>query len=133
MKHFTFISTFIILIGCAARPSINTIIVNTVSNVKIGNDYEIVISKVNSDTRCPEGLDCIWAGEVELFVSVYKQKVFLKEEKMIVSFNNFSSNKLFLEKYISNIKIKRIEILPGKMQEAEISLKDYKLKIDFEK
>ena len=34
-----------------------------------------------SDSRCPEGVNCVWAGEVQLELEIYKNQKIEKSEK----------------------------------------------------
>ena len=36
-------------------------------------EYQFKLKKVIADSRCPEGLNCVWEGQVEMVVSVYKE------------------------------------------------------------
>ena len=37
-----------------------------------GKGYQLVLKEVLADSRCPEGVTCVWAGEVSAVISVYK-------------------------------------------------------------
>ena len=73
MKYFTLILSIIFLTSCATKPTANEneILINATSKVSVGNDYEMKISKIISDSRCPEGVTCVWAGEVQLEIEIY--------------------------------------------------------------
>jgi hypothetical protein len=131
VKYFSFVILFPLLISCAVKPIVKEKQINTNSITKIGESHKIIISKIISDSRCPEGLTCIWAGEVELVLLIYKEDVFYKEIPLTINFKNFPENKLLLEKYTSNKRIRSIEVFPIKKQGVAISLKDYLLKIDY--
>ena len=81
---------------------------------KVGNDYEIRINKVISDSRCPEGVNCVWAGEVELVLFIYKENNIVKEEVLTFNYKTLEENKAFLKKYTSGRKILNIKIIPIK-------------------
>lgn len=97
---------------------------------KLSKEFSFKIKEVISDSRCPEGVNCVWAGEVELVLSIYKESIFYKDESLIINFENFTKNKLLLEKYTSSQIIKSIEVLPEKKQGVEIKLENYSLKIN---
>ena len=97
---------------------------------KLSKEFSFKIKEVISDSRCPEGVNCVWAGEVELVLSIYKESIFYKDESLIINFENFTKNKLLLEKYTSSQIIKSIEVLPEKKQGVEINLENYSLKIN---
>jgi hypothetical protein len=41
--------------------------------------YTLVLKEVTSDSRCPQGLNCIWAGEAQVIVSVYNNKKLVED------------------------------------------------------
>jgi hypothetical protein len=131
MKKIVGFLIVVLLIGCASKKEDITIDTAVQTN-KLSEAYSFKIKEIISDSRCPIGVNCVWAGEVELVLSIYKEGVFYKEEPLIIGFKNFPENKLLLEKYISNKKIQNIAVLPEKKQDVEISLEDYSLKIDLE-
>ncbi|MCH4822578.1 hypothetical protein ML462_05275 [Gramella lutea] len=73
-------------------------------NLEFG-DYSIKFKKIISDSRCPKGVTCVWAGEVEVLVEFYENGK-LKGNKVITG---------------TNIEIGGNEII----SEAGISLKEY--------
>ena len=121
MKNLVVLIIFVLSISCASQQ---------IETHKLSEEYSFKIKKVISDSRCPEGVACVWAGEVELVLSIYKEGVFYKDEMMTLNFKNFPENKLLLEKYTLNKKIRSIEVFPIKQQGIVISMEDYSLKID---
>ena len=135
MKYFTLILSFIFLTSCATKPTANDneILINTTSKVSVGNNYELKISKNIADSRCPEGVSCVWAGEVQLEIEIYKNQELESTEKLSINYKNLEMNKEFFAKYLpSDKKIKEILVLPAKNQDRAIDLKDYVLKIELE-
>jgi hypothetical protein len=132
MKNLVVLFVLVLSISCASQKEDSTEI-KQVETHKLSEEYSFKIKEIISDSRCPEGVSCIWAGEVELILSIYKEGSFYKDEALIISFKNFPENKLLLEKYTLNKKIKSIEVLPIKKQGIEIALEEYALKIIFEK
>jgi hypothetical protein len=47
--------------------------------------YTLVLKEVTSDSRCPQGLNCIWAGEAQVIASVYNNKKLV--EDVAISFS----------------------------------------------
>lgn len=130
MKKIVSFFIVVLLIGCASKKE-EVITDLPVQTNKLSEEYSFKIKEIVSDSRCPEGVNCVWAGEVELILSIYKGGVFYIDETLTVNFKNFPENKLLLEKYTSNKKIKSIEVLPEKKQSVEVDLEGYSLKIDF--
>lgn len=129
MKKIISFLVIVLLIACASKKEE----VTNNSLVKkhiLSEEYSFKIKEIVSDSRCPVSVNCVWAGEVELVLSIYKKGVFYKDETLTVNLKNFPENKLVLEKYTSSKKIKSIEVLPEKKQGVEIKLEDYSLRID---
>ena len=67
MKYFTPIIVLFIFISCASKQvaNENEISINSTSLTKIRNNYEMKIAKIISDSRCPEGVNCVgWRSSV---------------------------------------------------------------------
>lgn len=135
MKYFTPIVALFIFISCASKQIVNEneILINATSLTNVGNDYEMKISKIISDSRCPEGVECIWAGEVQMELEIYKNQKLEKSETLSINYKNLELNKQFFTKYIStDKKIKDILVQPVKKEGQNIELKDYVLKVELE-
>ena len=95
--------------------------------------YQLVLKEVISDSRCPESVNCIWAGEVKLLVSVYKDKQFKMDETVTISGNSFLENKDLLVPYFPSTKknVQTITVFPYSKEGVKIDPKDYYLKIEY--
>jgi hypothetical protein len=93
---------------------------------------QLVLKKVTNDSRCPEGVNCIWAGECEILISVYKNNKFVKDEKILLSPKLYKANIAWFSKYYPNKKITEINVLPYPKNEVVIDSKDFFVKIMFE-
>lgn len=135
MKYFIPIISLFLFVNCATKPnsSILEILIHPTSKVIVGSDYKMKISKIVSDSRCPEGLNCVWAGEVQLELKVYKNQKLEKSEILSINYKNLELNKQFFTHYLkSDKKIKDILISPSKKEEQNIEFKNYVLKIVLE-
>lgn len=47
------------------------------------NGYTIEFEKVISDSRCPEGVTCIRAGEAEILINIYEGENLVETKKLI--------------------------------------------------
>ncbi len=94
--------------------------------------YQLALKEVISDSRCPEGVTCIWAGEVQFVVSVYKDKKFVQDETITLP-NQNQDYKPWFSKYMPSCKknIKSIGILPYPKEGIIIDPKDYYIKIGY--
>lgn len=121
------------LVSCAQKietPKGSKVITQKVVKQK---GIQLVLKKVTNDSRCPEGVNCIWAGECEILVSVYKNNKFVKDEKILLSPKLYKENIAWFSKYYPNKKITEINVLPYPKNEVVTNSKDYFLKIEFEK
>lgn len=135
MKYFTPIIVFLVFISCASKQvtNENEILIHSTSLSQVGNEYEMKISNVISDSRCPEGVECVWAGEVQLELEIYKNQKLEKKETLFINYKTLEQNKKFFAKFISSDKaIKNVSIQPNKKEGQTIELKEYVLKIELE-
>lgn len=90
--------------------------------------YRLVLKQVVSDSRCPEGVTCVWAGEVSFVVSVYKDKKFV--EDITFSSANREQNLELFSKYLGK-KVTSVGVLPYPKQGVSVDPKSYVLKIGY--
>ncbi|ANO47090.1 hypothetical protein Pf1_01633 [Flavobacterium columnare] len=74
----------IILISCSSNRSISQID----QKLDHTNGKEIVLQKVLNDSRCPEGVQCIWEGEVVIQVACYENGKIREEKQFTLRSNN---------------------------------------------
>ncbi|CAM3574537.1 hypothetical protein FLGE108171_03850 [Flavobacterium gelidilacus] len=135
MRYFAPIIALFIFISCASKQvaNENEILINATSKVNVGNDYEMKISKIVSDSRCPEGVTCVWAGEVQLELEIYKNQKLEKLETLSINYKKLEENKTFFARYLSSDKkVKDILVQPIKKEGQNIELKEYVLKVELE-
>ena len=92
---------------------------------------QLVLKSVVNDSRCPEGVNCIWAGEIEIIVTVYKNNKFVKEENVLLSPKFEKENLAWFAEYYPNKKITEIGVLPYPKIGVVTYPKDYFVKIYF--
>jgi hypothetical protein len=97
--------------------------------------YQLVFKEVVSDSRCPEGVTCVWAGEVKVDVTLYDGKKLLQDEIITLSPMHKKETFDWFAKYLPKDKrnIKSITVLPSPKQGVKINPKDYFLKIEYSK
>lgn len=76
---------------------------------KIG--YYLRLQSVFDDSRCPEGVTCIWAGEVSTTVEVYKDKKLVEEKTVTFNSKNKEENFKWFAAYFPK-KIQSIGVAP---------------------
>jgi hypothetical protein len=93
---------------------------------------QLVLKKVISDSRCPENVNCIWAGECEIEVAVYKNRKLIATENLLLSPKKYKENSEWFQQYFTTQKIKSFSVLPYPKSEVVINPKDYFIKLIFE-
>lgn len=126
----------ILFVSCASKQNkvaYNTIEISTEEINYCTKNIGFKIEKILSDSRCPEGVQCIRLGEVELLLGFYENETKTEEVQLTIDYKHFEENKRFFETKISdkNKVIATIAILPKKIDGQKIETKDYKLKIEF--
>lgn len=107
--------------------------IGTTEKSDVTKDLSFKIEKIISDSRCPEGVQCVRAGEVKLTVGVYDSDSKTEEVNLVIDYRNFEQNKTFFESKIplENKKIEAIQIFPNKIAGENIEEKEYELKLIF--
>jgi hypothetical protein len=94
-------------------------------------EYSFQLTKVFDDSRCPEGVTCIWAGEVSAELKVYKNKKFFELKTLTFNSKNKEENFKWFGKYFTR-KIKSISVNPYPKEGQTIKFKNQYLLIVFE-
>lgn len=94
--------------------------------------YYLQLKKVLNDSRCPEGVNCVWAGEVSVTINVYNEKKFIEEKIITINSKNRDENFKWIQDYYPR-KVKGIEVEPYPKEGDVIQPKKYYLKIRFSK
>lgn len=126
-KHFFLLSFLFFSLTFFAQSEIK--ITSKKCNPKTG--YGFQITKVFDDSRCPEGVTCIWAGEVSAVLKVYKNKKFFELKTLTFNAKNKEENFNWFAKYFSK-KIKSIAINPYPKEGQIIKFKNQYISIAFE-
>lgn len=92
---------------------------------------QLILKQVISDARCPVGVDCVWAGEAQVLVSVYQNKKWIDEEILTFSSKKAEENKAWLSKTLAIpiTKIKSIQLVPYPKDSTKIDPKTYSIKV----
>ena len=128
MKTILLFCSFILLGGCAsAQKSSNEI--NQKLDSKSGK--EIVLVKVIDDSRCPEGVQCIWAGEVTIEVAAYENGKLVEQIQFTIKPNNNEEAKKWFIKHSPENKgeVKEISVLPYPKEGVAVKLENYYIKL----
>ncbi|HEX8575436.1 MAG TPA: hypothetical protein VF677_04000 [Flavobacterium sp.] len=99
--------------------------------------YHLVLKKVISDSRCPEGVNCIWIGEAEVIVSLYKNRKLITEKALTLSPTPQQNQEgiAWLSKYVLQPykNIKTVEVVPYPKEGVKIDVKKYYIIIGSQK
>ena len=127
---------FILLLFCSfaiAQKEKNVLKSVTFSQKLINKrGLQLVLKSVTNDSRCPEGVNCIWAGECEIEVAIYKNRKLISTENILLSPKMQKENTAWFQKYYPKIKIKEIGVLPYPKNQVVLDPKDNYVKIYFE-
>ncbi len=95
--------------------------------------FTLVLKEVVSDSRCPDGLNCIWAGEATAILSVYKDSKLVEDNIMVFSMKNQEENKLWFCKYLpeNQKNLKSVQLLPYPNKDNPIDKKKYFVKVSY--
>ena len=93
----------------------------------------LVLKEVVSDSRCPVGLNCIWAGEATAIISLYKDAKLVEDNTMVFSMKNQEENKLWFCKYLPDNQknLKSVQVLPYPSKDTPIDKKKYFVKVSY--
>jgi hypothetical protein len=93
----------------------------------------IILNSANADSRCPEGVMCIWAGEIKVVVSVYQDKKFITEKILTISGKNNAENIAWFSQYLPVDKrnVKSISVVPYPKKGLKIKPKDYYIRVGY--
>jgi hypothetical protein len=94
------------------------------------NGFQLRLKSVFDDSRCPEGVTCIWAGEVSATIEVYKAKKLVEEKNILFNSVNRLENINWFENYFQN-KIKSIGVLPYPKERVTLNPKKQYISIVF--
>ncbi len=134
MKKLLFTMLVLVLCQFACVSKKETVIDKSVISQKLSDskDIQLVLKSVVNDSRCPENVNCIWAGECEIQIAIYKNRKLISTENILLSPKLQTENITWFSKYYPNQKIKEIGVLPYPKSEVIVDPKDYFVKILFE-
>ena len=93
--------------------------------------FHLKLVKVLSDSRCPESVTCVWAGEVSVVVAVYNDKKFIEEKIILFNSKNREENLKWFENYYSK-KIKHFRVLPYPKEGVVVKAKNKFIEVVFQ-
>ena len=94
------------------------------------NGFYLKLNTVFDDSRCPEGVTCVWAGAVSAIVEVYKNKKIVEKKTIVFNSKNTTENYKWFANYYSK-KIRSITVLPLRKEGQKIVPKKQSIKVEF--
>ncbi len=107
MKKLLTIAILLFTVSLYAQSEIKI----TPKNCIAKKGFHLKLKSVVSDSRCPENVTCIWAGEVTAIIEVYKDKKFVEENIITFNSQNREKNIAWFSKYYQK-EIKSVDVGP---------------------
>lgn len=117
-----------LIVSCATKQVIDKSII-TQKQIDL-EGFQLVLKNVYNDSRCPEGVNCVWAGDVTVVIEVYENKKFIEEKTLVFSSKNTKEIIDWVAKYYTEKPIKLVQVLPYP-KDGISNVKDYYLKIEY--
>lgn len=88
-----------------------------VTKLKIGEQMNfthknIKFIKVLEDSRCPEGVSCIWAGQAKIVVGIYEADKLIEEKVFILGTNTKDEDKKVAKLEDASISVHQLSPYP---------------------
>ena len=114
------------------KESIRFLTINQKKCVK-KKGFDLKLKSVTADSRCPEDVTCVWAGEAQVVISVYQNRKLVEDHTLIVSSKTEKENEIWFSKYVTakQKKIKSIRLLPSPKSGMTIPPKKYTLQLGY--
>jgi len=88
---------------------------------------------IESDSRCPKGVQCVWAGEAVVLIDVFKNGKKIEQKRMVFSPSSRLQNIIGNLFESENLKISGFNIAPYPEYRNNIKPEDYYLQLDVRK
>jgi hypothetical protein len=119
----------VLFVSCSAQKMVTQIDQKLDSN----SGKEIVLVKIINDSRCPENVQCVWAGEVAFEVAVYENNKITEQIQLKLSSKNQEDViDWFAQRLPKTDKaLKTVNILPYPKEGVSVNLSDYYIKLEY--
>ncbi|RLJ63237.1 hypothetical protein CLV86_1773 [Lacinutrix venerupis] len=94
------------------------------STIKVEN-IEFKFVAVESDSRCPKGVQCVWAGEAIVLVDVFKNGKKTEQKRLVFSPTSQLQNALGNLFSSESLKVSGLNIAPYPEHGTKIKAEDY--------
>jgi hypothetical protein len=125
MKKIIAFWSFLFLLNSCASAQKDAAVINQKLDTK--SSKEIVLVKILNDSRCPEKVQCIWAGEVSFEVAAYENKKLVEQMQFTLNPGSIDEIKSWFVKHLppSNKELKGFDITPHPKEGAQLKFEDY--------
>ena len=96
-------------------------------------DVQIKFSDVLSDSRCPEDVTCVWAGEAIVLVDILQNGTLQEQKKLIFQPGKRHDKKLFNLFSSETTTITALKILPNLNSNKKLKKEEYYLQLEIAK
>lgn len=124
MKNIIFLTIILMLVSCQGINSPEQVVIGEEFELKFGQEtiisdegITVTFSKLLEDSRCPKGLQCVWAGNARVAIQLGGKESILNS---------------YLEPGKTNIseyEVKLISVSPYPKHKVSIDKKDYRINI----
>lgn len=94
------------------------------STIKVEN-IEFKFVAVESDSRCPKGVQCVWAGEAIVLVDVFENGKKIEQKRLVFSPSTQLQNALGNLFSSEKLKVSGLNIAPYPEHGTKIKAEDY--------
>lgn len=122
MRIFLFLF-FVTSLGFSQNTTVNTSVLSLGQSLNF-EDRSLIFKRVISDSRCPKGTTCIWAGEAKVLVEVFLKGKFLEEKVISLGEATNPPSDLFGDEFFN---ISKLKLTPYPEISGKIPLSDYRL------
>lgn len=125
MKKIIVFCSFLFLLNSCASAQKDSTLINQKLDTK--STKEIVLVKMVNDSRCPEKVQCIWAGEVTFEVAAYENKKLVEQVQFTINPGSIDEVKSWFVKHLpaSDKELKGFDVTPYPKEGVQIKLEDY--------
>lgn len=129
---FAILLVFSFSISAQTKPKIENFKIKQISCIK-KKGAQLILKEVLSDSRCPQGVTCIWAGEATVVISAFKNGMLIEDKTIVISSKKEEENKLWFATNLPSDKqnLKEISLFPYPKKEVKIAPKDYYINIGY--
>lgn len=129
MKNKILVYSIGLLMAACSTTKMKGDIINQKLDAKSGK--EIVLVKVNNDSRCPEGVECVWAGEVSFEVAAYENGKVMEQVQFTLNKDTSEAIKAWFVLHLPESKkeLKTIGVLPYPKDGVKIRPEEYYIKL----